>query len=951
MTEIISRLSTALADRYKIEGELGAGGMATVYLAEDLKHRRQVAIKVLKPELAAVLGTERFVREIEITAKLTHPNILTLLDSGEANGFLYYVMPYVEGESLRERLNREGRLALEDALQIVREVADALHYAHRRGIVHRDVKPENILFEADHAVVTDFGIARAVSEAGAERLTGTGLAIGTPAYMSPEQATGAREVDARTDAYSLGCVLYEMLGGAPPFSGPTPQAILARKCVDPVPSLRLMRDTVPETVERVIMRALATAPGDRYSTTAEWAGALNRAYAEAVAPPTVPVSGWRLLVRSRTGLALVVLLLAVLSASAWLWVRTARDRWAFNRALPELQSLVDQRDFVAAYRLAQRAEPYLAQNPEFQRLWRESTFPVSIRTTPAGARVYIADYRAADGIWDFLGVSPIEETRIPAGFLRFKVEKAGYQPLEAAREWYLRSLIEFGLSPEDERPEMIRVPGGRFQFWLSLPRVQLESYWLDRHEVTNREFREFIDRGGYREPRFWTHRIVVEGREVPREQGITVFADRTGRPGPSTWELGSYPDGAGDFPVSGVSWYEAAAYCEHAGKQLPTIYHWYHAAGWTGYSDILPLSNLGTEGPAAVGTYRGVSPHGHYDMAGNVREWVLNPVGNRRYVLGGAWSDANAQFYNPEAASPGDRSPKNGIRCASYAPESAETLGADMDVLVRRYDRRPVDGTVFRTYRNLYAYAATPLNPRVESVDESSPHWRRETISFEAPYGDERVSVHLFLPKTGNPPYQAVVLYPSIDAYSLESSQDMHTWWFDFIVRTGRVVVHPMYEGMYGRPASALRRERVVHESMDIGRSIDYLEMRGDVDASKLAYFGFSVGALKGPLFTAIETRFKASVLLGGGLWGVEAAPEVEPANYAPRATVPVLMLNGRDDFVYPEPAARALFRLLGAPEHDKRLALVEGGHVPNDWQAAVKEILDWLDRYLGPVR
>jgi len=337
-------------------------------------------------------------------------------------------------------------------------------------------------------------------------------------------------------------------------------------------------------------------------------------------------------------------------------------------------------------------------------------------------------------------------------------------------------------------------------------------------------------------------------------------------------------------------------------------------------------------------------------MAGNVREWVLNPVGDRRYILGGAWRDSNAQFNNPEAASPEDRSPTNGVRCASYPPESAEALGADVDALVRRYDRRPVDGTVFRTYRNLYAYAATPLNPRVESVDENSPHWRRETISFEAPYGGDRVRVHLFLPKTGNPPYQAVVLYPSSDAFGLASTQDMHTWWFDFIVRTGRAVVHPVYEGTYGRPASALFRERVVHWSMDIGRSIDYLETRGDVDASKLAYYGFSAGALRGPIFTAIETRFKASVLLGGGLWGVESAPEVEPANYAPRATVPVLMLNGRDDFIYPAPAAQGLYRLLGAPENDKRLAFVEGGHVPNDWQAAVKEILDWLDRYLGPV-
>ena len=213
MSDVLDRLTTALADRSAIERELGAGGMATVYLAEDLKHHRPVAVKVLRPELAAVLGAERFLREIEITARLTHPHILTLLDSGEVEGFLYYVMPYIEGESLRDRMNREKQLPLDDALQFAREVADALSYAHSHDVIHRDIKPENILLEAGHAVIADFGIARAVTAAGGEALTDTGIAIGTPQYMSPEQAAGSKELDGRSDVYSLGCVLYEMLGG------------------------------------------------------------------------------------------------------------------------------------------------------------------------------------------------------------------------------------------------------------------------------------------------------------------------------------------------------------------------------------------------------------------------------------------------------------------------------------------------------------------------------------------------------------------------------------------------------------------------------------------------------------------------------------------------------------------------------------------------------------------
>src|SRR5512141_779289 len=269
----LDRLRAALAERYRIEREIGRGGMATVYLAEDLKHHREVAIKVLDPELAAGLGHTRFLREIEIAAGLSHPHILPLYDSGESGGFLYYVMPFVEGESLRTRLDREKQLSIPDAFAIGRAVASALSHAHSLGIVHRDIKPENILFAAGQAVVTDFGIARAVGVAGGEQLTRTGMAIGTPAYMSPEQSAGERDLDARSDVYALGCVLYEMLAGQAPFTGPTAQAVLARHAVDPVPPLRTVRQAIPPSLEAVVLRALAKTPADRFRTADEMADA------------------------------------------------------------------------------------------------------------------------------------------------------------------------------------------------------------------------------------------------------------------------------------------------------------------------------------------------------------------------------------------------------------------------------------------------------------------------------------------------------------------------------------------------------------------------------------------------------------------------------------------------------------------------------------------------------
>jgi serine/threonine-protein kinase len=281
VTDPLSRLRSALGDRYDLERQVGEGGMATVYRARDQKIERTVAIKVLRPELSVSLGADRFLREIRVAANLQHPNILGLYDSGEVDGLLYYVMPFIEGESLRDRLNKEQQLPIQDALQIVREAAEALQYAHERGIVHRDIKPENILLLGGHALVADFGIARAVSQASEEKLTQTGMAVGTPHYMSPEQSLGSDHVDARSDIYSLGCVLYEILIGQPPFTGPNSMAIMARHSMEIVPSLQVVRSSISDEVEDAVMQALEKTPADRFQTMKEFAERLSEAEAEA----------------------------------------------------------------------------------------------------------------------------------------------------------------------------------------------------------------------------------------------------------------------------------------------------------------------------------------------------------------------------------------------------------------------------------------------------------------------------------------------------------------------------------------------------------------------------------------------------------------------------------------------------------------------------------------------
>jgi len=329
----LARLQAALTGRYTIEHELGRGGMATVYLAQDLKHGRPIALKVLRPELAAALGPGRFLREIEIAARLTHPNILPLHDSGEAGGLLYYVMPYVDGESLRSHLAREGPLPLDRALEIAREVASALGYAHEHGVVHRDIKPENVLLESGHAVVADFGVARAVWELAGDRLTETGIAVGSPAYMSPEQAGAEERLDGRSDIYALGCVLYEMLVGEPPFTGPTPRAVAAKHLRQSVPSARITRPGVPAAVDRVIRTALAKVPADRFSDAAHFAAAL----AACAGQP-----GRRLAPRRWTGVVVAAAL--TVAVGRWAWAR-----WSGSPSLPVPAARLDPTHVAVLY--------------------------------------------------------------------------------------------------------------------------------------------------------------------------------------------------------------------------------------------------------------------------------------------------------------------------------------------------------------------------------------------------------------------------------------------------------------------------------------------------------------------------------------------------------------------------------------------------------------------------
>jgi predicted esterase len=549
---------------------------------------------------------------------------------------------------------------------------------------------------------------------------------------------------------------------------------------------------------------------------------------------------------------------------------------------------------------------------------------------------------------------------VPYALAHWRIEKAGFESFEGAPFGVRPFMAMAGgirLDPAGSRPEeMVRVPGGPYAR-LRFPPVRLEDYWIDRYEVTNRRFKEFVDAGGYENEAYWKEPFVDGGTPLSQEEGMARLTDRTGRQGPAGWEFAAYDEGDGNLPVGGVSWYEAAAYCRSVGKGLPTLFHWSAATAQDQLSDIVRHSNFGRDGPAPVGSHRGLSDFGTYDMAGNVKEWCWNEGTGGRYILGGSWGEPTYTFrLDADVRPPLSRELSHGFRCALYQAPLDEALQGPLRPSRFAEEVNPVEDEIFDAYRRIYTYDPLPLEAAVESIDESSPHWRKETVSFKAAYGDERVIAHLFLPRNAEPPFQPVVWFPGNDVFFLPAGDALASpFLFDFIPRSGRALVYPVYKGTYERhvPFSFAPnewRDLIILWSKDLGRTVDYLEERGDIDSEKLAYYGFSSGAIYGPIFTAIDDRFRASVLLAGGIVG-DFPPEVNAIHFAPRSRVPTLMLNGENDFINPyEVSQKPLFDLLGVLESEKRHRRLEGGHIPPDRLELIEEVLGWLDRHLGPV-
>lgn len=961
----VDPLITALADRYRVEQEIGSGGMATVYLAEDLRHHRKVAVKLLRPELTVSLGAQRFLREIDVVAQLQHPNVLPLLDSGVAGSYLYYVMPYVEGPSLRARLSNQGPLPIPDAVRTLTEIVDALAEAHRHGIVHRDVKPDNVLLTGRHAMVTDFGVAKAVNDAGGTQIvTSVGVALGTPAYMAPEQAAGDPHLDHRVDIYAVGVLAYEMLTGSPPFSGTSPRVLAAHMSEEPEPP-RTRRAEIPAELEAVVLKCLQKDPAQRWQSADELLAQLETFATTSGVITPLPRAGVRALAtvvrRPKIAIPLVAVLAALVAIGVWAWVRDSRLRWARGAALPAITRMVDSGNYYGAFIIARRARQYIPDDPVLQAHWRTVAVPLSIRTAPPGANVYLKDYLLASDAaeWQSVGTTPLHRVQIPIGRLRWRVTKEGYDDVNVATAWAgaLFDTVSFTLHQRGTAPPgMVFARGGPFRG------TRMDDYWIDKYEVTNRQFQQFVNAGGYQKREFWKQPFKDNGGVLAWEQAMEKFRDVSGRPGPSTWEFGRYPEGQADFPVSGVSWYEAAAYAEFVGKSLPTVAHVVRARAFGPQLQLLEgmtrLGNIGRKGPARVGSNSAISLAGAYDMVGNVREWCWNEVGDQRCSLGGSWDDPDYMaLLTPHAMPPFERSRIQGFRLAKFPSPMPEQLFAPVPEGRDYRTVKPVSDEVFRVYKQVYGYDRTPLKATAETIDDGAPHWRQEKITFDAAYGDERMITYLFLPKNASPPYQTVVYFPGGGAFFMRSISFLDEAFSNFVVQSGRALLFPIYKDTYERRMHGITRgpnffrDLGIHWYKDFSRSIDYLQTRPDIDRDKIAFYGFSHGPSWGVIFMALDDRVKTGVFLSGGLSPNLQLPESDAINFAPRVRQPVLMINGEDDSFYPvETSQRPLFNRLATPERDKRHVIVpDAGHVVHR-QSFMKEILDWLDRYLGPV-
>jgi len=667
-------------------------------------------------------------------------------------------------------------------------------------------------------------------------------------------------------------------------------------------------------------------------------------------------------------LILIGIVFGLLGGVGWTVKRALDQQWARGEAVLELGRLADAGAFATALEVGERALEILPDLVVLNNLLESVSQTPSIRTEPSGARVLVKDYNDIDGLWLELGTTPLSAIRVPRGLKRWRIVHDGFEVLEQAAPAGIN--LDVSLQPEGSIPEgMVWIPAGEAGSFVTgigpLTPLEHADYFIDQYEVSNEAYAEFVAAGGYEREEFWKEDFMDGNRRLTWPEAMERFEDATGQPGPATWELGRPKPGDELLPVTGVSWYEASAYAQFKGQALPTLRHWVRAAGTGQGGLIIPLSNFEGNGPATPMTFHGISPSGAFDMAGNVREWIVNSAGDQRHAVGGAWSDPSYFFSGPNVQAPFDRLPTNGFRLAQYTQEGDfdGQAGVDTPLLTRDYySEQPVSDEVFRVYASQFDYDPSPLNSAVHETIEYE-FGEIERVSFEG-VGWGRIFAFLYLPKEAESPYQTVIWFPGSGAARLQPDPDPTSMRnIQHFVASGRAVLQPIFRGTYSRadadqpPGMNTTWPKSTRDYVDLvrswvsefRRSIDYLESRSEINDDMLAYFGTSWGGRLGAIIPAVESRLKLNMVMIGGLASGTALPEVDQINYVTRITVPTLMLNGEHDPLEPiESAQLPMLSLLGTSDADKHHIIYPGfGHgLPQN--EVVRETIDWLDKYFG---
>ena len=1017
--------------------------MGEVFLAEDKGLRRKIALKVLRAQSTSDdRARMRLIREAQAAAALEHPNICAIYEVGESDGQTFISMQYVAGETL-DTFVKQKTIDLSLVLSIAIQVADALAEAHSLGIIHRDIKPANIMITPRGGVkVMDFGLAKVFqsgeptqSEAETVQLISTqGAIIGTLPYMSPEQVRG-EALDGRSDIFSFGVVLYELLTGHQPFAQKSTAATASAILTSEPPPLARYSNELPTELERIVAKTLRKDANERYQTikdllldlrslkdeldfqhrlersssseahdfkstsggeqadTNTSTATIKRSAIPTVASATAVTRGESEKSFSRTWV-IAIAAVAILSLAGWFAWRMTNARWAKNQ-IPRIQELTQAGKYFEAYDLAVPVQKYIGEDQTVSSLMPTISEVISVTTDPAGAQVYLKRFTTdlADKEPRLLqGTTPIKDLRVARGDYILYIEKDGYNKTELAISGTILHSgnlvvlpppirIEQKLFRPDQIPNnMVFVPGGDYRLaaWArpTDTRVHLVDFFIDKYEVSNREYQEFINAGGYLKRQYWKYPFIKDGKTLSWEEATNEFKDRTGLPAPRSWTNQNFPDGKADYPVTDISWYEAAAYAEFRGKQLPTIFEWEKAAR-NGQSSALAnympwgyfypgdtveqRANFDSNGTTPTNAMQfGMSLFGVYNMAGNVSEWTRNDSSQGFIATGGGWGDPIYTFAQYGMFPGFYSSNKRGFRCAVNAPGTAGDQGAariEIDQEIPVYTAS--SDADFRKWAAAYHYDNTPLDAQIVEVKETN-EWRREKITFNGA-GNQRAIAYLYLPKNYLRPLQVINIVPGGDvANGLRSLSASIEDRLGPIIKSGRAVFGVVLEGYIERlrpagweppdPRTVEYREMIVNRVTDMRSGLDYLVTRSEIDRSRIGLFAPSAGARIGLILAAVEDRYGAVLLQGAGVVkdDLQKLPEANPINFAPHIAGKKLMSHGRYDEDTPlKTQGEPLFKLLAEP---KRIDVYEGSHVPTQ-EVFVTYFNSFMDEALGPVK